>query len=598
MSIETNFGRAYFDKMPTVAQTLVDVVRFFGCERMYGVPGDYAAPLVLAFDEAVALSPASNEQNAAYAACGQAEVDGIGFCLATYMVGSLPCLSAAALAKAERLAVVFITGAPGEREARDEVLHHTLVRSDAWQRGDDNALEAFRALGLRAERLTGQKNPYQANIAGEHFFRLVAHAYMYREPVMIEVPRDLLGTRTQTISLPSSPDGLRPPGVELAGLPEILAHTRQRLLAAQAPVLYFGEKVKNNARVQALIVDVCHRLHIPYVANIYAKGILDDDDPLSLGVYNGVFSRPATRRYIESTVDLVIEVGTSTFAQDVSNALNTGTNRLTDFPHKIAVIGSRPLECDELAFLEGLAAIEVPAKAFVAPAPDADPEPFPDDEPTSLRSVFTTLDRVAHASPRPLVFLPEVGSAFFASFHLPTRRSNLGRSWLANPWYGAMGTALPYARAAAHAIASRQANDVPVVLIGDGGFQFQCSELGHLVRDGLDVLIVHLSNGTFAFGRCSDSPIYACVDPRFDVVALATAYGARGVRVDTIGALHRALDEYVRVPLGVLVIDVPVPVDDTTHGDDVLAIFNTYIQARAGIESASKRWAELVRGDA
>jgi thiamine pyrophosphate-dependent acetolactate synthase large subunit-like protein len=594
MSIETNFGRAYFDKMPTVAEAMVKVLRFFECSEIYGVPGDYAAPLVMALDEAFTLLPSSNELNAAYSACGRAELEGIGFCLCTYMVGSLPCLTAAALAKTERLAVVFISGAPGEVEGREEVLHHTLVRSDSWERCDDSALDAFRALGLRAERLTGQKNPHQANIAGEHFFRLLAHAFVHREPVLIEVPRDLLGTKTQTIHQAGRPEDLRPAGAEFSGLEDIVKHVTAKLEDARAPLIYFGEKVKTNPEVQKSILAFSRRFQIPFAANIYAKGVLDDHDPLSLGVYNGVFSADKTRRYVEQEVDLVIEIGTSTYAQDVSNALNTGTNVLATHPNKVAVIGSTPLEFDERAFLDAMLEVRLPPKEFAPPAPS--PGGQVELGPAlSLRTLFATLAAAAEDHEDPLVFLPEVGSSFFGSFHLPTRRSCLGRSWLANPWYGAMGTAIPYARAAARLIKERSAKDLAVVIIGDGGFQFQATELTHLMRDDLDCLIIYLANGVFEFGRCSDSPIYECVDPRFDPVKFVEAYGASGCEVDTPAAFDTALRAYLEQPDGVMLISALLSPDEGA-GDDVLSIFNTYIQARAGLPEAERAWEALVGG--
>jgi thiamine pyrophosphate-dependent acetolactate synthase large subunit-like protein len=593
MSIETNFGKAYFDKMPTVAEAMAEVLRFFECRELYGVPGDYAAPLVMALDGSVELLSSSNELHAAYSACAQAELEGLGFCLCTYMVGSLPCLSAAALAKAERLGVVFISGAPGEVEARDEVLHHTLVRSDSWHRRDDSALEAFRALGLRAERLTGQKNSHQANIAGEHFFRLVAHAFMHREPVLIEVPRDLLGTKTQPISHPEGREALRPTGAQFAGLEDIVAHTRDKLAVASHPLIYFGEKVKTNPSLQELVLAFSRRFRVPFVANIYAKGVLDDFDELSLGVYNGVFSQAHTREYVEKKVDLVIEVGTSTYQQDVSNALNTGSNVLATHPNKVAVIGSTPMEFDEQAFLRAMLEVELEPKVYEAPSRRERTAP-PAEASLGLRSLFATLEHVTESHPDPLVFVPEVGSAFFGSFHLPTRRSSLGRSWLANPWYGAMGTALPYARSVARTLNSRGAADRCVVLIGDGGFQFQGTELTHLMRDGSDCLIIYLANGRFEFGRCSESSIYECVEPRFDPVAFVEAYGGRGCEVRTSGEFERALRGYLDAPEGLMLISAQLRPDEG-EGQDVLSIFNTYIQARAGIQEARERWERLLR---
>ncbi len=243
--------------MPALGEALADVLEAFGCREIYGIGGDYAAPLIAALDPRIALCSSANETHAGFSACAAAELGGLGVCLATYTVGSLPCMTAAALAQAERLPVVFLSGAPAETEIMDRAIHHTLCRSDSWRVDYDNALKAFAALGLRAERLQGQRNPAQPHIAGEQFLRLVRHAWVRREPVMIEVPRDLLGTKTQGVVLPTDRDTLGLDEPSFTGLDAIARHVEERLRASQAPVVVFGEKVKLNTRLQRLLVAFC-----------------------------------------------------------------------------------------------------------------------------------------------------------------------------------------------------------------------------------------------------------------------------------------------------------------------------------------------------
>ncbi len=102
--------------------------------------------------------------HAGFSACAQAELNPIGVCMTTYTVGSLPCTSAAALARTEGLPVVFISGAPGENEVNNEALHHTVHPHTAWRSDLDAALNAFRALGVRTERLQGQRHGGQPNM--------------------------------------------------------------------------------------------------------------------------------------------------------------------------------------------------------------------------------------------------------------------------------------------------------------------------------------------------------------------------------------------------------------------------------------------------
>lgn len=123
--------------------------------------------------------------HAGFSACAKAELDGMGFCLTTYMVGSLPCTSAAALAMTESLPVVFISGAPGESEVNNLAIHHTIHPTSSWKTTYDDALESLAALGMRVERIQGQRVEGQPNVGAERFFQLVTHAFKTKQPVFI-----------------------------------------------------------------------------------------------------------------------------------------------------------------------------------------------------------------------------------------------------------------------------------------------------------------------------------------------------------------------------------------------------------------------------
>jgi thiamine pyrophosphate-dependent acetolactate synthase large subunit-like protein len=593
LSFKENLGEEYYQSMPTLAGAMSQVLRWFDCREIYGVAGDYAASLIRALESSFELCPSSNETHAGFSACASAELHGIGCCLVTYTVGSLPCLTAAALAMAERLPVVFISGAPAENELHAGGLHHTLCRSDSWSLVYDNALAAFAALGARAERLQGARNRYQPNLAGEQFLRLVAHAFLHREPVLIEVPRDLVFEKTQTVRLEGRPEDISDNRSRLDGARQIADHVERKLRSARRPLVYLGEKFRLNPALQQTVLRFCRKLDIPFVSNIYAKGVFADDDPLSLGTYNGVFTRARTRRYIELAVDFVLEVGTSTYTQDVSNALNTGTNAIENFPNKVAIIGSSVRERDEQTLFELLLERDLPRFETVLP-PEPPPRPLSNEEPIGWHNLIDLLDQVQAAEDRAFVYLPEVGSAFFSSFTLPTRRSRLGRSWLTNPWYGAMGTTLPYARAVCRTIGREGCDDIPIVLIGDGGFHFQLNELVHFQREELSVIILLLRNDQFYFGRSSGSRIYECSAPEFDALKLVEAYGGQGWSCSTVGELRTHLSRCAREPRGIQLIEARV---DTTeaHQSNEIRIFNTYIRAKAGCPEDIEAWNALIR---
>lgn len=585
-----NFGEAYGATLPTLAEAMGDVLRLFGCQRIYGVGGDYAANLIQAFDGPFELLPSSNEMHAGFSACATAELKGFGVCLVTYTVGSLPCATAAALAKAERLPVIFISGAPGEAEAEGKPLHHVVQSADDWRVDYDAALNAFKALGLRAERLAGHRSPGQPGIAGEQFFRLVAHAFEHQEPVFVEVPRDLVFSRVQAIALPESPEAAVATTRVLTGGRLIAREIAERLRRAKKPLLYFGVRIKFNHALIALVREFCQRHRIPYASGVFAKGILDELDPLSLGTYNGAFSPEATRAYIEREADYILEICTPIHAQDTASAFATQTHVIESFPNKTSLKGTASRCTDVLEVFQHLMEEDLPV--FEESLPARAEAPVAANEPLGFHNLADTLNALQARRPEALIYLPEVGNSFFASFSLATRAAACGRSWLTNPWYAAMGTSLPYARALCNELRAAGHGDAPVVVTGDGGFHFQANDLIHFLKENHFAVILLLRNEIFHLGKCGDGKIYHCSTEGFDARKLVEAYGGTGWRCETAGALTETMGRLLDRREGLHIIEIPVPTTPEAQSREI-RLLNLYIQARSGKPEAMAAWEKV-----
>ncbi len=421
---ERNFGTEYQRSMVSLGYAMRQIIQHFRVDTVYGVGGDFAANLIAALDgPGLTVLPSSNEMHAGFCACAQAEIDGIGFCLTTYTVGSLPCVTAAALAKTEGLPVVFISGDPGEDEVHQSGIHHMVQPGNSWRAEYDAALNAFAALGMRSERLQGDRSRGQPNISAYRFFELVKHAWRHREPVFVEVPRNLVFALTQPLSLPPL-DHLLAPDIVFAGQDSVLANIVGKLQMARAPLVYLGEQVRRNAALKQRVQAFCHQANIPYASNWFAKGACDETDPLSLGSYNGAFSHPAIREYIESTVDYVLDLGTSIIAQDTVSAFHTGTHRLNQLENRTVVKSTVPREVDLIQILDGLLKSELPRFAFVAPARnDTVPESNARFDFHVVADVINDLQAMQDFG---TVYLPEVGIRFLpASACVPEPRNSV-----------------------------------------------------------------------------------------------------------------------------------------------------------------------------
>lgn len=589
-----NFGKAYNDQLPTLGDTMAKIITFFGGKYIYGVGGDFAANIIAALDEKIDICPSSNEMHAGFSACAQAEIDGMGFCLTTYMVGSLPCTSAAALAVTESLPVVFISGAPAESEVNQLALHHTIHPNASWKAEYDNALKAFSALGVRVERLQGQRLAGHPNLAGQRFYQIVAEAYKNKQPVFIEVPRDQLFAKTQPIQLPSTKANICCSGNMLTGSELIVAAIVSKLKQAKKPLLYIGDGLKHNDQLKQLIIKFANKFNIPYATSWFAKGLFDEYAALSLGSYNGVFTQTAGREYIDNEVDYIIDIATSIIAQDSNIAFATGTHKVEKFENKTVLKGGDRLEKDLIEVFEQLLSSDITFFDFkinhnaISSIPSTDQIDF--------NNLAATLNEIQLQQQMPLVYLPEVGNSYFASYSLKVRESMLGRSWLTNPWYGAMGTALPYARVVSQRLKELNADGVnkqerAVVIIGDGGFHFQLNELIHFLKDKTDVIIIYMRNNIFHLGKSGDGKIYHCNDENFDVHHIVAAYQGQSKTCATVADFKAGFLEFQQCS-GVSLIEVLADPIEAKQSNE-LRLLNLYIKAKNGQADAMAKWQAL-----
>ena len=584
-----NLGKAYNESLPTLGNVITDVIQFFGAERIYGVGGDFAANLIAAIAPKVTICPSSNEMHAGFSACAKAEVDGIGFCLSTYMVGSLPCASAAALAVTEGLPVVFISGAPAEAEVDSLAIHHTLHPNTAWKTEYDNALNAFAALGVKVERLQGQRAPGHPNVAGERFYQLVAHAYKTKQPVFIEIPRDQVFQKTQPIQLPELVGEICGCEHVLTGSELVVDAIIEKLANAQFPLLYLGDRLKHNKTLQQLLIEFANKFNIPYATSWFAKGVFDEFQPLCLGAYNGVFTQTSGRDYIEDKVDYVIDVASSILPQDSNIAFATGTHKIELLTNKTLLKGGTLLEQDLIEIFQLLLQRHKKVFDFLKPEPECKTVNF--EHEVDFNNLASTLNHIQDQTDTALVYLPEVGNSYFASYSLKVKQSSLGRGWLTNPWYGAMGTALPYARVVAQRIQDNAKDERAVVIIGDGGFHFQLNELIHFLKDKTDVTIIYMRNNVFHLGKSGDDAIYHCNDERFDVHQVIKGYQGHSTTINTTGEFIAGFKETLNRS-GISLIEVLAKPTEEKQCHEI-RLLNLYIKAKNGQAEALKQWQAL-----
>ncbi|SEO22931.1 acetolactate synthase, large subunit [Mucilaginibacter gossypiicola] len=135
---------------------------------------------------------------------------------------------------------------------------------------------------------------------------------------------------------------------------------------------------------------------------------------------------------------------------------------------------------------------------------------------------------------------------------------NSTRSNVTSGGLGTMGFALPAAIGAKFGAPNRTV----VAIIGDGGFQMTCQELGTIMQSGVDVKVIILNNRFLGMVRqwqeLFNQRRYSFVDIQSpDFVALAAAYRIPGKLVDDRADLITALKEMLATP-GSFLLEVMV----------------------------------------
>ncbi len=273
-------------------------------------------------------------------------------------------------------------------------------------------------------------------------------------------------------------------------------------------MLFLGDRLKHNNVLKKLVIEFSDKFNIPYSTTWFAKGLFDEFSPMCLGAYNGVFTQTSGREYIEHSMDYVIDVATSIFSQDCNIAFGTGTHEIEHFKNKTVLKGATLLEQDlievfELLLVQDLKPFDYQYSEISERTDNISPE-----EPVDFNNLAKVLNELQQADETPYIYMPEVGNSYFSSYSLKVRNSSLGRGWLTNPWYGAMGTSLPYARVIAQRIKDNGDNDRAIVITGDGGFHFQLNELIHLLKDKTNLTIIYMRNNVFHLGKSSDAKMY------------------------------------------------------------------------------------------
>lgn len=478
----------------TIGDYLLDRLVDCGIDRLFGVPGDYNLQFLdrVIAHETLGWVGCANELNAAYAADGYARIKGAGALLTTYGVGELSALNGVAGSYAEHIPVLHIVGAPGTgAQQRGELLHHTLGDGD------------FTHFARMSEQITCTQATLTAGNACHEIDRVLSEMLTHHRPGYLMLPADVAKAKATPPARRLAIEG--PPADEnqLAGFRE---HAGQ-MLRSSRQVSLLADFLTQRYGLQDTLRMWVAKTPIACATMLMGKGLFDEQQPGFVGTYSGIASAPQTREAIENA-DTIICVGTR-FTDTITAGFTQHlplerTIEIQPFAVRVGDHWFSRIPMDqalkELMILSASLSAEWRLPDCSAP----EVESMTGGSLTQSSFWSTVQEQLRPGD----IILADQGTAAFgvAALKLPS-----DATLLVQPLWGSIGFTLPAAYGAQTAAPGRRV----VLIVGDGAAQLTIQELGSMLRDKQNPLILLLNNEGYTVERAIHGP-----EQRYNDIAL------------------------------------------------------------------------------
>jgi acetolactate synthase-1/2/3 large subunit len=525
------------------AEAVVRMLQLHGVRHVFGLCGDTSLPLYDAFvrlDHGIEHILTRDERHAAYMADAYARFSGrVGVCEgpsgggATYI---LPGLAEANESSSPVLALNSDISVSGRGHfVLTELDQQSLFRPvTKWNSVIDMAGQIPATLRRAFRELTcGRPGAVHIGLPFDVQKAPVDEADVWADQVAAPRPS--------------------PSGAEIGRFIGLLLQAKRPLAICGGGVIAAGAEAQLRAIAEALPMAVA--------TTVSGKGSIAEDHPLAVGVVGSNGGTSETRALVDAA-DLVLFIGCRAGSVTTERWRHPAPRAATVLHIDIdpSVIGANYATSAALLAdaREALAAIrtalrgslpgaENPAERIAA-AKQAKLAGFAElasstEAPIRPERVVAALDRLLDGD-AVLVADPGTPCPYFSAFW---RARRAGRQFLSNRAHGALGYALPASIGAATA----RPDAKTVAVMGDGSFAMACGELETVVRLGLPITFVVLSNASFGWikagQRSGFGARYFGVDfSRTRHAAVAEAFGMRSFEVsdplEVETALKRALD--------------------------------------------------------
>jgi indolepyruvate decarboxylase len=465
----------------SIGSFLIDRLVSMGVSRIYGVPGDYNLEFLelLEGSNRLPFIGTCNELNAAYAADGEARLNGLSAVLTTYGVGDLAALPGIAGSHAEGVPVLSISGAPPLHAIRSKaLLHHTLADGNY-----SNVLNCFREFTVAQALITPEN-------AVDEIDRVLKACWREKRPAHLQLPSDICFTE---IDVPDGVFGLEMGASDSARLAAAVAKISAQLAQARQPLLLLDSMARSQ-RLEPQLERLIERFGLPFATLGPAKSVLSEASTHFVGMYNGKASAPDVYERV-ANADCVLGIGvrfvdatSGWFSQslDPNAAIDIQPFDVTAGGEYFAGVGAADLLT---ALIQTKAPTpETPGKVpAVASTQEADAA----DDAWGQDAFWRRISRFVASGD---VIVAENGTSLAGLSRLKLPQ---GCSFVSQPVWGAIGYTLPALLGTSLAAPDRR----HLLFIGDGSFQFTAQELSTILGHGLKPIIFLINNQGYTIER-------------------------------------------------------------------------------------------------
>jgi len=550
----------------SVSVQLIDVLREFGVDVVFGIPGGAIASLYAAFLQRpdVKLITTKHETNAAFLAVGYAMATGRpGVVLTTAGPGITNALTGLATAYYEGVPVVHIAG---------EVARSAFGRG-ALQEGSPAGFDAVSLLRRVTKMSIMLSHP---GPAASLLRKALVTAYSgKRGPVFVSLPLDVAGAS----ATPQPISGSVRSSFEVDG--EGARRAIELLEGAKHPLLLAGAGTRDLTSRRALR-RLAEHVGAPVCVTTKGKGVFPEDHPLYLGIL-GFGGHESVVEYLRAGVDVLLAVGTglNDFTTNAWTPSLKASEAFLQIDIDSAQLGKNyPIDL-------GLVG---PADAVIGRMleyrnGDRPPRPPPEgtaiqyQEPkTSAAGLLTTADVVRTMNevlPADAVVTADMGEHL--AFALHYYRARDPGDFFTCLGFGSMGSGIVSAIGFQLGAPKRRT----YALCGDGGFLMFGTELATAVQHRIPTTFVIINDSRLnmvhhgikdLFGRTPDFSTQ-----EIDYAAMSRSMGGEGFVVRTKEELTKGLRAATELPV---VLDVRVDADVRLGGSQRVAALRQFSETK------------------